>query len=126
VNVDRIIQLLQDGGLTVYPLGLCSLVAVGIFIDRLFRFRGQMTESRSLTQNVVNALAAGISEALVATAAGLGVAILALMAYNYLQVRIGAIAGSYARSCERLVQVVLYVESGGKGPQAGTPSESGQ
>jgi biopolymer transport protein ExbB len=222
VNVDRIIQLLQDGGLTVYPLGLCSLVAVGIFIDRLFRFRGQMTESRSLTQNVVNALAAGdtatmqklcqgtrsplgkifqdglrwknialddlerilatsrleavaqlktgvwiigtvgslapfiglfgtvigiikafgqmaihgsggfsvvaagISEALVATAAGLGVAILALMAYNYLQVRIGAISGSYARSCERLVQVVLYVESGGKGPQAGTPSESGQ
>jgi biopolymer transport protein ExbB len=209
VNLDHIIQLLRDGGLTVYPLGFCSFAAVWIFIDRLLQFRGQEAESRALTQQVVNALAAGdtakmqklcqgsssplgkifieglrwknialedlerimttsrleavaqlkkgvwiigtvgslapfiglfgtvvgiikafgqmaihgsggfsvvaagISEALVATAAGLGVAILALMAYNYLQVRIGSISSSYARSCERLVQVVLYAETGG-------------
>lgn len=56
-------------------------------------------------------VAAGISEALVATAVGLLVAILALAAYNYLQVRAGAIAGVFARSCERLVQALLYVES---------------
>ena len=56
-------------------------------------------------------VAAGISEALVATAVGLLVAILALAIYNYLQVRAGAIAGIFARSCERLVQALLYVES---------------
>jgi biopolymer transport protein ExbB len=56
-------------------------------------------------------VAAGISEALVATGAGLFVAITALMFFNYLQVRVGAIAGTYARSCERFVQALLYVES---------------
>jgi biopolymer transport protein ExbB len=56
-------------------------------------------------------VAAGISEALVATAAGLAVAILALGAYNYLQVRSGAVAQNFARACERFVQALLYVES---------------
>lgn len=56
-------------------------------------------------------VAAGISEALVATAAGLFVAIVALMFFNYLQVRVGAIAATYARSCERFVQSLLYLES---------------
>ena len=53
----------------------------------------------------------GISEALVATAAGLGVAIVALLLFNYLQVRIGSISGTYARACERFVQALLFVES---------------
>lgn len=56
-------------------------------------------------------VAAGISEALVATAAGLFVAIVALLFFNYLQVRAGAIASVYARSCERFVQALLYLES---------------
>jgi biopolymer transport protein ExbB/TolQ len=56
-------------------------------------------------------VAAGISEALVATGAGLAVAIIALMFFNYLQTRVGAIAAVYARSCERFVQALLFVES---------------
>lgn len=56
-------------------------------------------------------VAAGISEALAATAAGLLVAIIALAAYNWLAVRNGSIAGLFARSCERLVQALLYIES---------------
>jgi biopolymer transport protein ExbB len=56
-------------------------------------------------------VAAGISEALVATAAGLFVAIVALLFFNYLQVRVGVISATYARSCERFVQALLYVES---------------
>ncbi len=209
MNPETILELLHDGGLTVYPLGLCSILAVWIFIDRVLRYRGLEEKTHALTQAAVNALAegdvptaqklceaattpmggvflealrwkgialedlervlatsrleatahlkrgvwvigtvgslapfiglfgtvvgiikafgqmavhgsggfsvvaAGISEALIATAAGLAVAILALLAYNYLQVRIGSISAVYARSCERFVQVVLYLESGG-------------
>ncbi len=57
-------------------------------------------------------VAAGISEALIATAAGLGVAIFALGFYNYLQVRAGSVGNVFARACERFVQALLYVESG--------------
>jgi biopolymer transport protein ExbB len=64
-------------------------------------------------------VAAGISEALVATAAGLLVAIVALLFFNYLQVRVGAIAAAYARSCERFVQALLFLEA------ASVPAESG-
>ena len=56
-------------------------------------------------------VAAGISEALVATGAGLFVAIVALMFFNYLQVKAGAIAATYARACERFVQALLYMEA---------------
>ena len=56
-------------------------------------------------------VAAGISEALVATGAGLFVAIVALSFFNYLQVRVGAISATYARSCERFLQALLFVES---------------
>ncbi len=55
-------------------------------------------------------VASGISEALIATAAGLAVAIVALLIFNYLQTRVGAITAIYARSCERFVQALLYVE----------------
>ncbi len=57
-------------------------------------------------------VAASLSEALIATAAGLGVAIVALVLYNYLNTRAGAIAATYARAAERLVQAILFVESG--------------
>ena len=56
-------------------------------------------------------VANGIAEALIATALGLGVAIVALAIFNYLQVRVGALSAVFARACERLVQALLYVES---------------
>jgi len=68
-------------------------------------------------------VAAGISEALVATAAGLLVAIIALAAYNWLQVRNVSIAGLFARSCERLVQALLYIESAGPTFEDEKPAE---
>ncbi len=70
-------------------------------------------------------VAAGISEALVATAAGLGVAIFALGFYNYLQVRVGAVGNSFARACERFVQALLYVESGAPPREPETEAASG-
>lgn len=56
-------------------------------------------------------VSASLSEALIATAAGLGVAITALTLFNYLQVRVTALNGVYARSSERLVQALIYIES---------------
>jgi biopolymer transport protein ExbB len=58
-------------------------------------------------------VAAGISEALVATGAGLVVAITALAFFNYLQVRAQGLAATYARCCERFVQALVYVAASG-------------
>ncbi len=69
-------------------------------------------------------VAAGISEALIATAAGLGVAIFALGFYNYLQVRAGAVGNVFARACERFVQALLFVESGA--PAGESDKEAGR
>ena len=215
MDAQTILQLLQDGGLTVYPLGVGSILSLAILVERILRFRGLETGTRSLTRTTIEALvrrdletarslceksrlpisniyleamrwrnialedlegvlgtsrqeiasdmkrgvwvigtigslapyvglfgtvigimtafqdmaehgaggfevvAAGISEALVATAAGLFVAIIALMFFNYLQVRAGNIASTYARSCERFVQALLYVESAASPPDKG-------
>jgi biopolymer transport protein ExbB len=56
-------------------------------------------------------VSAGISEALIATAVGLLVAIIALMLFNWLQVRVTSIAATAARASERFVQALLYVET---------------
>ncbi len=56
-------------------------------------------------------VASSLSEALIATAAGLGVAIVALVLFNYLNTRVASVAAVYARAAERLVQALLYVES---------------
>ena len=206
-DTSAILQMLWTGRLTVIPLGICSIIAIAVVFQQLFRLRGLDRKSRDLTRGVVDAVvkhdlvtarslcesaktplagifleglrwrnialedlqsvlgtsrseaitelrrglwvlgtigslapfiglfgtvwgilrsfhdmatqgsggfavvAAGISEALVATAVGLLVAIIALAAFNWLQVRVGAVAGLFSRSCERLVQALLYVES---------------
>ena len=83
---------------------------VGLFgtVIGIIRAFGQMAVHGSSGFAVV---AQGISEALVATAAGLGVAIVALVFFNYLQVRVQAVANTYARACERVIQALLYVGS---------------
>jgi len=214
LDAKQILMLLNHGGLTVYPLAVCSILAMSILFERLWRFRGIDRGTRKLTQDTIEKLvrrdlngarglceasktpiarifleamrwrnialedlervigtsrqeaaaslkkglwivgtigslapyiglfgtvvgiirafqdmaehgaggfevvAAGISEALVATAAGLFVAIIALLFFNYLQIRVGAIAATYARACERFVQALLYVEAAADAPPA--------
>jgi biopolymer transport protein ExbB len=199
--------MFQQGWLTTYPLLAASVIALGVFLERLWRFRGLHDQTRALTKSTIEALvkrdlerarglceesnqpiaeifleamrwrnvpledlervlstsrheaaynlkrglwmigtigslapyvglfgtvvgiirafadmaehgaggfevvAAGISEALIATAMGLAVAIVALGLFNYLQTRVGLIASAYARSCERFVQALLFLES---------------
>ena len=71
-------------------------------------------------------VASGISEALVATAAGLFVAILALLFFNYLQVRVGQINSTYARSCERFLQALLFLEAAEPAPSSAEEGHSGK
>jgi len=222
VGVERltILDLLRLGALTVVPLACLSIIALGIVLERLWRYRGLSKKTRNLTRKVVEALsqrdvsaalatcqatktpmsdvfqealrwrnvaledldrilataraenlaelrrglwilgtigslapfigllgtvvgimrafqdmavegvggfevvAAGISEALVATAVGLLVAIVALAFFNWLQVRVGEIAGVFHRSSDRFVQALLYVEAtgGGAPPASGSGS----
>jgi biopolymer transport protein ExbB len=220
LDATRILELLNQGGLTVYPLALGSVLALWILFERLWRFRGITQATRQLTHDTIEKLvrrdlagarglceaskapiakifleamrwrnialedlervlstarqeavaemrrglwmlgtigslapfvglfgtvvgimkafrqiaiqgsggfavvAAGISEALVATAVGLGVAIVALSFYNYLQVRVGNIGSGWARSAERLVQSLLYVESALQPPSQTPPPAS--
>jgi biopolymer transport protein ExbB/TolQ len=49
-------------------------------------------------------VAAGISEALVATALGLGVAIIALIFFNYFQTRIGNLNGLFRIQTTKILQ----------------------
>ena len=51
-------------------------------------------------------VAAGISEALVATALGLGVAILAVIFYNYFQTRIERIEAALTIACNRVLDAI--------------------
>jgi biopolymer transport protein ExbB len=56
-------------------------------------------------------VSAGISEALIATAVGLLVAIISLLLFNWLQTRISNIAATFTRASERFVQALLYLEA---------------
>ena len=69
-------------------------------------------------------VATSLSEALIATGAGLAVAIVALMLFNYLNIRVQAINGVYSRACERVVQALLYLESSGGAVAATSEGES--
>ena len=51
-------------------------------------------------------VAAGISEALVATALGLAVAIIAVMFYNYFQTRIASLNGLFRIQVAKLLQSI--------------------
>ena len=190
--------LLEQGGLTIYPLVICSIITLAVLLERLWIYRGAERWTRLLTTRVVASLegndlraaraacdivrspasevfrqalalrrpapervaqvldvsrtleiqrlkerlwilgtigsmapfiglfgtvvgiiksfhqmavtgsggftvvAAGISEALIATAAGLVVAVLAIVAYNYLMVRANRIATELRVSCQSI------------------------
>jgi biopolymer transport protein ExbB len=211
MDAQTLLQLLQDGGLTVYPLGVASVITLAILFERMWRYKGLESQTRAITRETIESLvrrdvdgarahcekseapiskifleamrwkniaiedldrvlltarqesvtdlkrglwligtigslapyvglfgtvvgiirafqamavegvggfevvAAGISEALVATAAGLFVAIVALMFFNYLQTRASALGTTYARSCERFLQALIFVETAQSG-----------
>jgi biopolymer transport protein ExbB len=59
-------------------------------------------------------VAAGISESLVATAAGIIVAVVALLFYNYLQTRVNHIATDFRLKMEEVADILFTNRSQGK------------
>ncbi len=59
-------------------------------------------------------VAAGISESLVATAAGIIVAVVALLFYNFLQTRVNAIATDFRLKLEEVADIIFTNKSQGK------------
>lgn len=116
-DLDRVLatrraELASDLKRGVWMIGTVGSLApfVGLFgtVVGIIRAFGVMSESGETGFQVVSE---NLSEALIATAAGLGVAIVALMFFNYLQTRIGSLNAVYARASERLVQALIYVEA---------------
>lgn len=216
---EQVLELLHQGRLTVYPLGVLSVIVLGIAIERWFRYWGLEQATRRLTGELIEKLSrrdleaakdlceaektpmarvfseglrwqdialedlsdvlgtarseflmelrrglwfigtigslapyigllgtvigimqafgaiaesgdagfevvsAGISEALVATAVGLLVAIVALMIFNWLQTRVASIAATSTRSGERFVQALLFGASAGAAASAAGPGD---
>jgi len=113
----NLIDLIQQGWYATYPLIFFSVVMMSIVIERFWSLRGLSSGIQNFTEEVCDHLrkgdlpaateliesfhqmaimgtggfavvAAGISEALIATALGLIVAIIAVIFFNWMQVKI--------------------------------------
>ena len=58
VNLD-LVQLIKQGAISTYPLLACSIVVLGIVLERLWSLRGTVSSTVSLTTQVVPVLARG-------------------------------------------------------------------
>jgi hypothetical protein len=55
-DTNAILHMLWVGRLTVIPLAICSVIAIAVVLQQLFRLRGLDRRSRELTRGVVDAL----------------------------------------------------------------------
>jgi biopolymer transport protein ExbB len=58
VNLD-FFQLIRQGAISTYPLLVCSVIMLGVVIERLWALRGAVSSTASLTREVVPLLARG-------------------------------------------------------------------
>jgi len=52
-------ELLKQGGVVMYPLGLCSLLTIAVFIERIWHFARASRDPREVLARAEKALAAG-------------------------------------------------------------------
>lgn len=58
VNLD-FFQLIRQGAISTYPLLVCSVIMLGVVIERLWALRGAVSSTASLTRELVPLLARG-------------------------------------------------------------------
>jgi biopolymer transport protein ExbB len=103
-------------GLERYLSPLGTIAAISPLLGLLGTVSGMIRSFTAITAGgVPNAgvLAGGISEALVATAAGLTVAIPALIAYRYLRGRVDGLVVKIEKESIRFIEAVLYQQRTG-------------
>ena len=116
-DLDRVLSTARHEAVTDLKRGLWVIGTIGSLAPYVGLFGtvvGIIRAFQSMAAEGVGGfevVAAGISEALVATGAGLFVAIVALSFFNYLQVRATALGTVYARSCERFLQALIFLET---------------
>jgi biopolymer transport protein ExbB len=96
------------------PLG--TIAAISPLLGLLGTVSGMIRSFTAITANGVpnpGVLAGGISEALVATAAGLTVAIPALIAYRYLRGRVDGLVVKIEKESMRFIEAVLHLQRTG-------------
>jgi len=116
-DLNEVLNTGRQEALTELRRGLWFVGTIGSLAPYIGLFGTVLGIMRSFHQIGVtgetgfDVVAGGIAEALIATAVGLIVAILALLLYNWLQTRLTVIGQVFARSTERFVQALLYVEA---------------
>src|SRR5260370_1238027 len=93
-----IIDMIMQGWYATYPLLIISIVCVTIIIERIWALWGT---------GGFWVVAAGISEALLSTALGLAVAIIAVIFYNYFSQRIERINATIHIGAARLIDAAV-------------------
>src|SRR5262245_20073149 len=58
VNLD-FVQLIRQGAISTYPLILCSIIMLGVVIERLWTLRGAVSSTAALTAKIAPLLARG-------------------------------------------------------------------
>ncbi len=58
VNLD-LVELIRNGAISTYPLLLCSIIVLGIALERIWSLRGMISSTARLTATVVPLLAKG-------------------------------------------------------------------
>jgi len=58
VNLD-LVALIQQGAISTYPLLLCSIIMLGVVLERFWSLRGILSSTAALTSQVVPLLARG-------------------------------------------------------------------
>jgi len=56
MDAQTLLQLLQDGGLTVYPLGVASVITLAILFERMWRYKGLESRTRAITRETIESL----------------------------------------------------------------------
>src|SRR6266403_838240 len=111
-DLQGFIAALRVGGAMIYPLLLLAVVAVIVILEQAFVFvtRTRLPGAEGLVDP--RGVTGGVAEALIATAVGLFIAMIALFAFNYFSHRQAEIMDEMEQLGTRVVDSIRLEEKG--------------
>jgi biopolymer transport protein ExbB len=94
-----------------------TVITAAPLMGLLGTITGMMSSFRVLSENGVNephAITGGVAEALIATATGLVIALLCLVAYNHLSSRVKSFVCEIESAASRLIEARLAAQAAGR------------